>query len=105
MQRPGRQEGVTRFVVGLPVLADGRESRVSREARQFGAWLGEATGVPVEFFDERFTTAEAHGILTAAELRGRRRKQRLDMLAAQILLEAYLEAAQQGQSSPGALDD
>ena len=37
------------------------------EARAFGKWLGEVTGVPVEFFDERFTTAEADELLSAAE--------------------------------------
>ena len=99
------EEDVRLFVVGLPVHLDGRESQKSREARQFGQWLAETTGVPVEFFDERFTTSEAHGLLTDAQLRGRRRKERLDMLAAQVMLSAYLEASAAGRGAPKPLDD
>ena len=51
---------------GLPVHLDGRESQKSIEARQFGQWLQETTGVSVVFFDERFTTAEAEQILAQA---------------------------------------
>jgi putative Holliday junction resolvase len=89
------EEGVVLFVVGLPIHLDGRESVKSREARQFGKWLLEGTGVPVEFFDERFTSHEAEQLLLAAELTSKRRKKRLDMLAAQIMLSAYLESGKQ----------
>ena len=44
---------------GCRSISDGRESQKSHEARQFGQWLAEVTGVPVEFFDERFTSREA----------------------------------------------
>ncbi len=99
------EEGVTLWVVGLPVHLDGRESQKSRVARRFGEWLAEVTGIPVEFFDERFTTAEAKELLVQAELTSKRRKQRVDMLAAQIMLTAYLESETKGQEPPGALDD
>ncbi len=56
LRRLVAEEGPTLFVVGLPVHLDGRESQKSQEARQFARWLGETTGVPVELFDERFTT-------------------------------------------------
>jgi putative holliday junction resolvase len=98
------EEGVMLFVVGLPIHLDGRESEKSLEARQFGAWLGQTTGVPVEFFDERFTSHEAEQLLLAAELTKKRRKKRMDMLAAQIMLSAYLESQDRGQHPPGALD-
>jgi putative holliday junction resolvase len=84
-------EQVVLFVVGLPIHLDGRESPKSQEARQFGAWLGDVTGVPVEFFDERFTSREAEELLLAADLTRKRRKKRMDMLAAQIMLSAYME--------------
>ena len=61
--------------------------------------------MPVVFFDERFTTSQAHEMLSAAQLRGRRRKDRLDRLAAQILLTAFLESGGQGADAPGPLDD
>lgn len=99
------EEQVTRFVVGLPVYLDGNESPKSTEARQFGQWLGELTGIPVEFFDERFTSREAEQYLLGAELSKKRRKKRLDMLAAQIMLSAYLESRGDPAAPPGALDD
>lgn len=98
------EEGIGRFVVGLPVHLSGEESQKSYEARQFGAWLIEQTGVPVDFFDERFTSLEAEQILGAAQLTKKKRKARLDMLAAQIMLSAYLES-RGGDGEPGALED
>jgi putative Holliday junction resolvase len=89
--RLAAEERITRFVVGLPVHLDGRESQKSEEARQFGQWLSDATGVPVEYFDERFTTREAEIALSGAQLSKKKRKARLDKLAAQIMLASYLE--------------
>ena len=105
MQRLVAEEGVTLFVVGLPVHLDGRESEKSREAREFGRWLAETTGVAVEFFDERFTTTEADQLLAGAKMTRKRRGQRRDMLAAQILLTAYLESRRTRTEPPGPLDD
>jgi putative holliday junction resolvase len=88
------EEQVMRFVVGLPVHLSGLESAKSIEARQFGQWLFEATGVEVTYFDERFTTHEAQLHLAGAQLTKKQRKARLDKLAAQIMLTAYLEKLQ-----------
>ena len=104
LARLAKEEQVTLFVVGLPVRNDGQESKKSLEVRRFGAWLTQVTGVPVEYFDERFTSREAQQILGAASLSKQKRKARLDMLAAQILLSAYLEAPG-GSSAPAPLDD
>ena len=87
------EHDVRLLVVGLPLHLDGRESPKSVESRQFAAWLHEVTGLPVELFDERFTSVEAEHILLDAKLTSRRRKRRRDMLAAQIMLAAYLESA------------
>jgi putative Holliday junction resolvase len=95
---------IHRFVVGLPVHLDGTEGEKAREARMFGAWLGEVTGVPVEFFDERFTTAEAADLLGATHLTRKQRQARRDQLAAQIMLTAYLEAGGREQDAPGGID-
>ena len=105
MRRLVDEEQITLLVVGLPVHLDGGESQKSAEARQFGQWLHEVTGVGVEFFDERFTSAEAEHYLLDAGLTKKRRKQRMDMLAAQILLSAYLESQTKGREPPRGLDD
>ena len=54
------------LVVGLPIHSDGRESDKSREARIFGAWLEKVTGLPVIYWDERFSTARAEDALLYA---------------------------------------
>ncbi|HTM53387.1 MAG TPA: Holliday junction resolvase RuvX [Pirellulales bacterium] len=101
------EEHLARFVVGLPVHLDGSESAKSVEARAFGGWLQEATGVEVEFFDERFTTHEAQVLLSGMQLSKKKRKARLDKLAAQIMLTAYLESKRAGGNpgQPQGLDD
>jgi putative Holliday junction resolvase len=102
-------EHVGQFVVGLPVHLDGRESAKSAEARRFGAWLAGATGIDVQFFDERFTTHEAQLHLAEAKLSKKKRQARLDKLAAQIMLAAYLEVsradARRLAEPPRGLDD
>lgn len=98
-------ERIAGFVVGLPVHGSGDESQKSYEARQFGQWLAETTSTPVRYHDERFTSVEAEQLLGGARLTKKQRKKRLDMLAAQIMLSAYLQSTSQGESSLGALDD
>ena len=99
------EEDLSLFVDGLSVHLDGNESQKSIEARAFGEWLGDLTGVPVEFFDERFTSSEAEQFLLDAQVTKKRRTSRLDMIAAQIMLSAYLESNTKGSDGPGALDD
>lgn len=99
-----KEEQIGRFVVGLPVHLHGGESQKSTEARAFGLWLGEATGVPVEYFDERFTTSEADQVLGAAKLTKKQRQALRDQLAAQIMLTAYLESDNRGQGSQESID-
>jgi len=98
------REGITRFVLGLPVHLDGRESQKSAEARSFGAWLEATTGLPVTLFDERFSSREAEQALIEAGLSARQRKARIDKVAAQILLQAYLES-ECPDEPPAAIDD
>jgi putative Holliday junction resolvase len=97
------REGIVGFVVGLPVHMSGDESRKSLEARAFGQWLEEISGVPVRFHDERFTTVEASQLLSGSGQSRRRRKDLRDQLAAQIILSSFLEST--GRQSPGSLQD
>jgi putative Holliday junction resolvase len=90
-------------VVGLPVHISGNESQKSSEARKFAKWVAEVTRLPVALFDERYTSAQAEALLLDAEMTMKRRKERLDKLAAQILLTAYLESSRKEIAGP--LDD
>jgi putative Holliday junction resolvase len=82
---------VERVVVGLPIHLGGREGSSASLARDFGDWLAQATGLPVVYYDERFTTVDAEDSLIAAGLKRAKRKGRRDMLAARILLQNYLD--------------
>jgi len=87
-----REHDLTGFVVGLPIHLDGRESEKSSQARAFAEWLGKLTSLPVVLFDERYTSVEAENYLLAADMTRKRRKKRIDKVAAQILLAAYLDS-------------
>ncbi len=85
-------ERIEGFVVGLPVHLSGDPSQKSQEALEFGRWLHTLTGIPVTWFDERFTTSMARELLNQSRLSGKKRKAQLDKMAAQILLAAFLES-------------
>lgn len=98
-------EQVGALVVGLPVHTNGTEGQKALEARAFGAWLGQVTGLAVSFWDERFTTVEAESALWAAGLTHKKRKERRDKVAAQMLLQAYLDAGCPEHSASGPMDE
>ena len=84
-------EQLVGFVVGLPVHMSGDASAKSEQAIEFGTWLSNVTTLPVDYIDERYTTAMAREMLNQTGLSGKKRKAMLDKLAAQIILSAYLE--------------
>ena len=94
-----KSERLVGFVVGLPIHTDGQESQKSAEARSFGQWLAEQCELPIEFFDERYTSTFANQILASGSMTNKKKKKRLDMLAAQIMLTAYLESSKQKGSN------
>ena len=95
VERPDTNRGLERIealvhehdavlvVVGLPLSLSGRDSAQTAEARAFAARLGERLDVPVELYDERFTTT------LAARVPGEAAE---DARAAAVLLEGWLEA-------------
>lgn len=85
-------EEVGAIIVGLPIHEDGSEGAQAKLAREFGAWLQEAVGVPCEFYDERFTSFQADLYMDDAGLTKKKRKARRDQLAAQVLLQTYLDS-------------
>lgn len=87
------QERAVGLVVGLPLHTSGKESEKSREARLFAGWIAELTSLPVRLYDERFTTAMAREMLSMSKMSGKKRKEKLDKIAAHILLSTYLECS------------
>ena len=86
-----RERGAELLAVGLPRNMDGTEGGSAQNAREVGALLKAATGLPVEFVDERGTTVTAHGYLNDTNTRGKRRKAVVDAVAATVILQNYLD--------------
>lgn len=94
-------EGAARIVVGLAVRLDGSEGDEAAAARRLASQLREATGLPVELWDERYTSDLAGRLLRSARPKGDGRKARAaghprrrvedDAVAAAVLLQSYLD--------------
>ncbi|WP_157506836.1 Holliday junction resolvase RuvX [Gemmata obscuriglobus] len=79
-------------VVGLPLHASGEESPMSGEARAFARWLSDLTGLPVVMWDERHTSFAAESALLGAGLTRKKRKEKVDRVAAQMILQTFIDA-------------
>ena len=88
------------IVIGLPVHMSGDEGGKAAEAREFGCWVEQTTGCPVAFRDERYTTSMANDHLRAAGVSGPRRKELRDKIAAQIILQSYLDSGNRSLPPP-----
>ena len=88
-----KKQSAVLIVIGLPKNMDGSEGFRAQAVRAFAALLSEYTEIPCEFYDERLSTAEAHQILNLTETGGKRRKNVIDTLSAQIILQNYLDSA------------
>ena len=87
-----RQHGVEGIVVGLPVSLDGRLHAQGQTVQAFARALSEASPVPVETWDERFSTVEAEQMLREAGREPSRDRGRVDATAAAVILQRYLDA-------------
>lgn len=85
-----KEEGLVRFLVGLPLAMSGEEGVAARRAARFCQKLADATGVEVELVDERLTTVQADRALREAGHRDR--KARIDGAAAALILQHWLDA-------------
>jgi putative Holliday junction resolvase len=90
--RLASEREVVLFLVGLPLHMSGHESAQSAYVRDFAARLSDASGVPVEFWDERLTTREAERALREGSATLKRKKRSVDRMAAVLLLESYLDS-------------
>lgn len=79
------------FVVGLPRRTTGEEGPEVESVRAFAAALQEETGLPVEWYDERFSTVVAERALQEQGVRGQKRRRRIDQVAAAVILQDFLD--------------
>ena len=85
-----RQHGVGELVMGYPKNMDGSEGPRAALYRQFAHLLEQTTGMKPVLWDERRTTVDAHRILSQNNVRGKKRKNTVDAVAASLILEGYL---------------
>ena len=82
--------GADRAVVGIPCEADGSEGQRAARVRVLADALANA-GLAIETWDESYSTVEAEGVLLEADLSRKKRKQVIDRLAAQVILQGWLD--------------
>ena len=87
-----KDEGVTLFVVGLPLDMKGGEGEAARRVRDLAQLIADETGADVELWDERWTTTQAQRALDASEVRGKKAKAAIDAAAAVVILQSWLDA-------------
>lgn len=84
--------GAEKLVIGLPKNMDGSLSYRAERTQRFADMLKEATGLEYEFMDERLSTMEAYRYLNATEFNGKKRRNVIDTLSAQIILQSWLDS-------------
>ena len=80
------------IVVGLPKNMDGTIGFRSEACQALGELLQSLTEIPVVYWDERLTTVSAHRILSENNVRGKKRKNVVDAVAADIILQDYIDS-------------
>ena len=87
-----RDRQVTKIVVGMPRNMDGSYGPAATAAREFIETLKPIVAVPIETWDERLTTSQAQRVLVEGNVSRAKRKEKVDSMAAQLLLQSYLDA-------------
>ena len=87
-----KRENVSLIVVGLPLNMDGSEGERAGKSRAFGRVLERVSGIKVEYFDERLTSVEAEEIMQSVGVKKDKRKNIVDRIAAQLILQSYIDA-------------
>ncbi len=83
---------IGKIVVGIPLRLDGTPSEQTERTLAFIAELRRVATIPVAQWDERLTSVQATRALLEGNVRRSERKQKIDKLAAQIMLQSYLDA-------------
>lgn len=83
--------GAGEIVIGLPLKLDGTEGQSVEMARSFGDELSKLVTVPIVYQDERLSTVSAQKMLIESGMRREKRKDKVDSIAATIILQTYLD--------------
>ena len=86
------EHDVTQIVVGWPLRLNGREGIQTQKVDRFIIELKKVTSLPVCRWDERLTTTSAERVLREGGIRGKRRRDKIDQVAAALILQSWLDA-------------
>ena len=89
--KEAESRGCKKIVVGLPRNMDGSEGDRAKTVRTFAEILGTLTEIPIDFYDERMSTMQAYRFLDGTATFGKKRKDAIDTLSAEIILQNYLD--------------
>jgi len=87
-----RRFEVSGIVVGNPLALSGELSAQAARVQRFAADLGELTGLPIQLWDERLTTHEAHELLYASGRARQSHHRVVDQVAATLILQSFLDS-------------
>lgn len=87
-----RQHQVEKLIMGLPINMDGSRGPAAKKVEEVAERLRKRLAIPVEYWDERLTTKAAHGFLIEAGTRREKRRDLVDKVAAQLILQGYLDS-------------
>lgn len=87
-----QEKEVELILVGMPRNMDGSYGPAAAKVREFVETLKQAVAVPIKTWDERLTSAQANRLLIQADVRRDKRKEKVDKMAAAILLQSYLDS-------------
>ena len=91
-----KKREVSKVVFGVPLNADGTESDQTRWTRDFATKFSKKSEIETDFEDERFSSLEAEELLKEAKMNWKQRKLILDKVAAEIILQNYLNKNKKG---------
>ena len=87
-----REKQVEQLVIGIPRNMDGSYGPAALKVQEFIAVLKESIAIPIKGWDERLTSVQANRFLIEAQVRRGQRKEKVDKMAAAILLQSYLDS-------------
>jgi len=86
------EKQVSLIIVGMPRNMDGTYGPAAQKVQEFMRVLAQAIPVPIQALDERLTSVQANRVLIQGQVRRNERKQKVDAMAAALLLQSYLDA-------------
>jgi putative Holliday junction resolvase len=90
--RIASSRGVGKIVIGIPLRMNGQPSEQTERTLRFLETLQKATNLTIERWDERLTSKQAERALLEGDVRRKDRREKIDTMAAQLMLQSYLDA-------------